>query len=230
MAGLNKYIDQQAPWTLAKQGNHEELDSVMYSIAEGIRQTAVLISPVMPSVAQAMMEQLGWDKPAADATLRNSDASSLRSTSWRWEDVSEWGILPPGTKVSRGEPIFPRVNKPSRGKQAEKGEESVVTIEEFQKLDLRIGEINDASAVPGADKLIQLTINLGDEQRTAVAGIALSYRPQELVGKKVVVIANLEPATIRGVKSEAMILAAGDERNVVLLIPERDIPNGTRVK
>ena len=187
----------------------------MYSIAEGIRQVALLVSPFMPSVAQAMMAQLGWDKPMAD---------------WRWENVTQWGILPGGTQVGEGEPIFPRVSKKTKAQQGGKGEEPVIGIEEFQKLDLRIGEVLAASAVPGADKLIQLTIDIGGEQRTAVAGIALCYGAQELIGKKVVVLANLQPATIRGVKSEVMILAAGEERNVVLLTPEKDVPTGTRVR
>jgi methionyl-tRNA synthetase len=84
--------------------------------------------------------------------------------------------------------------------------------------------------VPGADKLLQLTIDLGDEERTIVAGIALCYTPEELVGKKIIVLANLEPATIRGVQSQGMLLAAGDERDVVLLTPERDLPAGKRVR
>lgn len=108
----------------------------------------------------------------------------------------------------------------------------MISFKEFQKLDLRVGEVLSAEAVPGADKLLKLTVDIGEEQRTMVAGIALSYRPEELVGKKVVVVANLEPATIRGVRSEGMLLAGwvkGDDQSITLVAPERPLPNGVTV-
>jgi len=108
----------------------------------------------------------------------------------------------------------------------------MVSIKDFQRIDLRVGEVIAAEPVEGADKLLKLTVDIGDEQRTMVAGIALSYRAAELVGKKVVVVANLEPATIRGVRSEGMILAGwvkGDDRSITLISPERALPNGAKV-
>jgi methionyl-tRNA synthetase len=111
-------------------------------------------------------------------------------------------------------------------------EKQLVSIKEFQKLDLRIGEVLTAEAVPGADKLLKLTVDIGGEVRTMVAGIALSYGPEELVGKRVVVVANLEPATIRGVRSEGMLLAGwtkGDDRSITLVTPERTLPTGAKV-
>lgn len=108
----------------------------------------------------------------------------------------------------------------------------MISFKEFQKLDLRVGEVLSAEAVPGADKLLKLTVDIGEEQRTMVAGIALSYRPEDLVGKKVVVVANLEPATIRGVRSDGMILAGwvkGDDKSITLVAPERPLPNGVTV-
>ena len=108
----------------------------------------------------------------------------------------------------------------------------MISFKEFQKLDLRVGEIVAAEAVPNADKLLKLVVDIGGEQRTMVAGIALCYRPEDLVGRKVVVVANLEPATIRGVRSEGMILAGsieGDEKTVSIVAPERPVPNGARV-
>ena len=108
----------------------------------------------------------------------------------------------------------------------------MISFKEFQKLDLRVGEVLAAEAVPGADKLLKLTVDFGEEQRTMVAGVALSYRPEDLVGKKVVVVANLEPATIRGVRSDGMILAGsvkGDDNSITLVAPERTLPNGVSV-
>lgn len=108
----------------------------------------------------------------------------------------------------------------------------MISFKEFQKLDLRVGEIVSAEPVPNADKLLKLSVDLGDETRTMVAGIALSYKPEELVGKSVVVVANLEPATIRGVRSEGMILAGwveGDDTSISIVRPDRDVPRGSRV-
>jgi len=108
----------------------------------------------------------------------------------------------------------------------------MISFKEFQKLDLRVGEILAAEAVPNADKLLKLTVDVGGEQRTMVAGIALSYRAEDLVGKQVVVVANLEPATIRGVRSEGMILAGwveGDDKSISIVAPDRALPKGARV-
>jgi methionyl-tRNA synthetase len=108
----------------------------------------------------------------------------------------------------------------------------MITIQDFQKLQIRVGEVIAAAKVPGADKLLQLTLDFGDEARTAIAGIALCYQPQQLVGKRVVAITNLQPAVIRGLRSDAMILACGDERDlsVVMTDPERPAPKGAIVR
>jgi methionyl-tRNA synthetase len=106
----------------------------------------------------------------------------------------------------------------------------VIQLVDFQKCELRVAEIAAAEPIAGADKLLQLTLDLGDEQRTTVAGIALSYSPQDLVGKQVVVLANLEPVTLRGVRSEGMVLAAGDEKSVSLLTLDRPVPKGTPIR
>lgn len=108
----------------------------------------------------------------------------------------------------------------------------MVSIKEFQNLDLRVGQVITAEPVTGANKLLKLTVDVGEERRTMIAGIALSYRPDELIGKKVVVVANLEPAVIRGVRSEGMLLAGwvqGDDKSITLVTPERDLPNGAKV-
>ena len=108
----------------------------------------------------------------------------------------------------------------------------MISFKDFQKLDLRVGEILSAAPVPNADKLLKLTVDIGDEQRTMVAGVALSYKPEELVGTRVVVVANLEPATIRGVLSEGMILAGwvqGDDTSISIVAPQRPLPKGSKV-
>jgi len=221
----NRYVDQKAPWALAKAGDEEALDRVLYSAAEAIRVAALLVSPVMPNTADEIERQLG-----------------LRDSPRRWSQAYQWGLLPEGQQIARPTPLFPRADppRPARGPAARAGvaqtsaspEVPVISLKDFQKLDLRIAQIAAAEAVPGADKLLKLTVDIGEEQRTMVAGIALSYRPQELVGKKVLVIVNLEPATIRGIRSEGMILAGwikGDDASVTLVVPDRPLPNGAPV-
>jgi methionyl-tRNA synthetase len=219
LAAANRYIDQKAPWALAKSGDEEGLDRVLYSCAEAIRIASVLVAPVMPNTADEIEAQLG-----------------LRDWERTWAQAQEWGLLPAGQKIGRPSPLFPRP-EPARvtGAKVLKStsqEGPMISLKEFQRLDLRVGEIVSAEAVPNADKLLKLTVDVGGEQRTMVAGIALSYGPAELVGKKVVVVANLEPATIRGVRSEGMILAGwvkGDDKSITLVSPERPLPNGSKV-
>jgi len=222
LAAANRYVDRQAPWSLAKRGERAALDRVLYAAAEAIRIAAVLTAPVMPSTAEAIEEQLG-----------------LRGWRRGWEQASQWGLLPEGLAIGEPRPLFPKPEpaRPSRRARKAQAEENpmegeTISIKEFQKLDLRIGEIRAAEAVAGADKLVKLSVDIGGETRTMVAGIALSYRPAELVGKKVVVVVNLEPATIRGVRSEGMLLAGwvrGDDRSITLVTPERPLPAGAKV-
>ena len=222
----NRYIDKEAPWALAKAGNEEALDRVLYSAAEAIRIAALLVAPVMPDTTDEIEGQLG-----------------LRNCQRQWAQAYQWGLLPAGQPIGQPTPLFPRSepttsaptptrDAPGRDQRPASQERPMISLKEFQKVDLRVAEILAAEPIAGADKLLKLTVNLGDEQRTMVAGIALSYRPQDLVGRKVVVVANLEPATIRGVKSEGMILAGwieGDEGSVALVAPDRPLPNGAAV-
>jgi methionyl-tRNA synthetase len=220
----NRYVDQEAPWSLAKAGETEALDRVLYSAAEAIRIAACLVAPVAPNAADGIEAQLGikdWERS--------------------WSQASTWGLLPGGLQIAPSEPLFPRQEQ---GKATPSGktektvtatpskEKPVISFKEFQKLDLRVGEVVSSEAVPGADKLLKLTVDLGEEQRTMVAGIALAYKPEELVGKRVVVVANLEHATIRGVESQGMILAGlvkGDDTSIAIITPDRTLPNGAKV-
>jgi methionyl-tRNA synthetase len=225
LAVANRYVDQKAPWSLAKSGDNEALDRVLYSAAEAIRIAACLVSPVMPGTADEIERQLG-----------------LKGWKRTWPQSSEWGLLPGGQEIARAEPLFPQIEAakaepstspkaPAKSAAAPK-EKAMISFKDFQKLDLRVGEVLTAEPVPNADKLLKLTVDIGDEQRTMVAGVALSYKPEELVGTRVVVVANLEPATIRGVRSEGMILAGwvqGDDASISIVAPQRPLPKGSKV-
>ena len=221
LSAANRFVDWQAPWSLAKQGEQEKLDGVLYTAAEAIRIAAVLISPVMPDTADEIEKQLGL-------------------TGWQrtWEQAGQWGLLPGGLAIGQPSPVFPRLDQSKKAQKSAPApevkpvEKELISIREFQKLDLRVGEVLTAEAVPGANKLLKLTVDIGGEVRTMVAGVALAYRPEDLVGKRVVVVANLEPATIRGVRSEGMLLAGwvkGDDQSITLVAPERALPKGSKV-
>lgn len=227
----NKYIDETSPWSLAKDPTKKErLDTVLYNLLEILRITAVHISPIMPNISKKILDQLG----ITDETLST------------WESVKKWGGLPSGLKVSRKEIIFPRIeNNKGKGeapkedqkmaqeisRKVEKEEgANVISIEDFAKIDLRIAEVLEAEKVEGADKLLKLQIKIGNEKRQIVAGIAQHYTPEELIGKKIVVVANLKPAKLRGIESCGMLLAASDSKGLTLVTVDRDIDSGAKVK
>ena len=227
----NKYIDETSPWSLAKDPTKKErLDTVLYNLLETLRVTAVHISPIMPNISKKILDQLG----ITDETLST------------WESVKKWGGLPSGLKVSRKEIIFPRIeNNKGKGeapkedqktaqeisRKVEKEEgANVISIEDFAKIDLRIAEVLKAEKVEGADKLLKLQIKIGNEKRQIVAGIAQHYTPEELIGKKIVVVANLKPAKLRGIESCGMLLAASDSKGLTLVTVDRDIDSGAKVK
>lgn len=227
----NKYIDETSPWSLAKDpAKKERLATVLYNLLETLRITAVHISPIMPNISKKILDQLG----ITDETLST------------WESVKKWGGLPSGLKVSRKEIIFPRIEN-NKGKceapkedqktaqgislKVEKEEgANVISIEDFAKIDLRIAEVLEAEKVEGADKLLKLQIKIGNEKRQIVAGIAQHYTPEELIGKKIVVVANLKPAKLRGIESCGMLLAASDSKGLTLVTIDRDIDSGAKVK
>ncbi|MGB9587716.1 MAG: methionine--tRNA ligase subunit beta, partial [Armatimonadota bacterium] len=156
-------------------------------------------------------------------------------------DAETWGWLKPGTQTRSPKPIFPRIDtkKLSVTERAtpqaptpkeEKVEAQTISFDEFKRLNLRVGKVISADRVPGADKLLQLTVDIGEEQRQVVAGIAQWYAPEELVGRQVVMIANLAPARIRGVESRGMLLAADVNGTAVLLQPDKEVPAGSTVR
>ncbi len=208
----NRFIEVQAPWHLVKDvGKRAELEVTIYALLETMRQLAVLLFPVIPSKACEIWRQLGAEGSPEDVHL---------------DDLKTWGGLDANLQVAPGDPVFPRIEEVD---VAEEKPEDLISFSEFQKLKLRVAKIDAAERVKGADRLLQLQISLGDEQRQIVAGIAEYYEPDALVGQQIVVVANLEPATIRGVESQGMLLAASDDNGLTLVTPDGEISDGAEV-
>ncbi len=220
VAAANKHIEDAAPWNL--QG--EARDRVLYDLAESLRILAVLLSPFMVDAPREIFRQLGLAEEA-DAV--------------QWEDA-EWGGMLPGTMIDRGEPLFPRLDpdvvlQANPDEIAEQGEErkgmDMIDFEHFSAMDLRTGTVVSAEAIEGADKLLKLLVDIGeDEPRQVVAGIAEAYSPQDLCGHPVIVVANLKPAKLFGVESQGMVLSAEGPEGLNLIAPVADVTPGSKVK
>ncbi|SMB86873.1 methionyl-tRNA synthetase [Desulfonispora thiosulfatigenes DSM 11270] len=231
----NKYIDETTPWILAKDENQKDrLGTVLYNLLETIRISTILLKPFMPVLPEKVSEQIGM----------NIDEYS-------WDDSKVWGKLTTGIKVCKKTAIFPRVDpkllentepntntvskevsKPIQEKAEDLELAPEVSIDDFAKLDLRIVEVLTVEKVPKTDKLLKFEVKLGDEVRTVVSGIAKHYDPAELVGKKVVLVANLKPVKLRGIISQGMILSASSLKDDMLevLSINKELPSGSRVK
>ncbi len=224
----NKYIDEAAPWSLNKQGNRERLNTVLYSMVEALRVAAILLVPFLVETPAKIFAQLGLDGDPAESGL----AEGCR-----------WGQFPAGTKVRKDKPIFPRIewkddkDEPEQPKEevkapAEKETESKpeITFDHFMQIDLRVAKVLAAEKIEGADKLLHLKVKIGSEERQIVAGIAKYYQPEALIGKEIVVVANLKPAKLRGHLSQGMLLAASAGDQLALVVPEKPIGDGAEVR
>lgn len=231
----NKYIDETTPWVLGKdEARKAELNRVLYDLVESLRAISVMIEPFIPTTARRIWAQLNLPQ--------NFDEIRI-------SDIEGWGKTPVGIQINKPEQLFPRIEieeeKPEAKKEvkenkkakkeeqkasekAKENEDGVIGIEDFSKIDLRVVEILAAEPVPKTEKLLKIQVSLGDEERTVVSGIAKFYKPEELVGKHVILVANLKPAKLRGVMSHGMLLAAskGDKLEVV----ETTMPVGSKVK
>jgi methionyl-tRNA synthetase len=224
---VNRYVDEQAPWALARNpAQRRRLDTVLYNQVESLRLIALLLFPFMPHTAASMWRQLGNQRDIATQHLANATV---------------WGGTRPGTPIQPGEQLFPRIDVgrpvsttapiddiaevPAKAAPA-----VMASAEDFQKLDLRVGRIVTAEPVPKANKLLKLTVDIGHEQRTVVAGIAPSYSPEALVGKSIILVANLVPRTLRGVESQGMVLAAESDGQIVLASFDASVQPGSQVK
>ncbi|MFC1798216.1 methionine--tRNA ligase [Thermodesulfobacteriota bacterium] len=220
---LNKYIDVTAPWELAKQkASRHQLSVVIYNLLEGLRIISGLIYPVMPATAVTMQKHLGLDsrKPFYHlATLRSRNV--LEAENDLPKSISLFPRIDPQKVLSPGE------NAGVEGK-TDLGLKPEISIEDFSRIDLRVATVLKAKAVPRANKLLKLEIDLG-EKRTIVAGISKSYSPDELVGKQIILVANLKPAKIMGILSNGMLLAATDKEKSTIATLEKKVTPGTRL-
>lgn len=221
---LNKYIDTRAPWALAKAGD-PALPAVLRSMLVCLRSAEGLIRPILPATADAIAQQLGLEP------LSN------------WDAIGAEDSLPAGTKLSAPEPLFPRIDPkktqekpmetPAPAKSAPTAAPAAepIGIDDFAKVQLRVARILEAEPLEGSDKLMKLQVVLGSERRQIVAGIRKVYTPEDLIGRQVVVVANLKPAMLRGAESQGMVLAAVDENgDAILLQPDRETPEGAVVR
>ena len=220
----NKYIDETAPWALAKAEEHKKrLARVLYNLEESLRIAAGFLSPFIPETAEKILQRLG--NPQAD-----------------WESLQRWGVLPATAGMEQGEALFQRIDaekelaelealekKPEPTVPRPKDEEEKIGIEDFKKVELRCAKIVSAEPVPHSKKLLKLTVDLGYEKRTVASGIALFYKPEDLEGKKIALVCNLKPATLCGVESNGMILASGENPVTVLFLDETT-PLGSRIR
>ncbi|GAB6138918.1 methionine--tRNA ligase [Halanaerobaculum tunisiense] len=228
----NKYIDQTEPWVLAKdESQQDKLATILYTLLDNLRRIAISLVPFLPEAPAKMWQQIGISAKLEEQT---------------WEDVKVFGQLEPGTEVQAGDPIFPRIDieeyyasldeadtetVDNEKEEEEMTEEDYISFDEFGQLDLRVAEVLEVEKIEGSDKLLKVQVKLGEEERQLVAGISKHYEPEELKGKKVVMIANMEPATIFGVESNGMILAASnDEGELTVTTVDRDIASGAQVK
>lgn len=224
----NKYIDETMPWALAKDEEKKaRLGTVLYNLLEGIRYIAILLSPFMPETSDKIMEQLNCD---------NKDYDTLDS----------FGTLKPGVKVNKAVPLFNRLDsekllaeihakqeaedKKNEKKNAPKIEGlAQIGIDDFAKVELRVGEIKACEPIKKSKKLLKLTVFDGEKDRTVASGISPYYKPDELVGKKIVLVANLKPAKLCGVESNGMILAASTGDDVKVIFLDNEIPAGSKI-
>ena len=237
----NKYIDETMPWVLAKDtSNNARLAEVLYNLAESLRIVSILLEPFMPETPQKIWEQLGID------------FEDRRFT--KWDLAGQWGIYPAGINVKKGDVLFPRIDLKAELEELEKmsatrteakqnaqdnqsansndqsNKNEFITIDDFAKVDLRVAKVLEAEKIEGADKLLKLILQVGEEKRQVVSGIAKHYSPDEIKGKYVVLVANLKPVRLKGIESQGMILAASEGESLVLVTTEKDIQSGSKVK
>ena len=226
---LNKYIDETMPWALAKEeASLPRLKTVLYNLIEGIRYIGVLLKPFMPETADEILKQIG---------AKFTEIESLNT----------FGKTESNTFVGEAKPLFQRIDEAKKLEEITKEVEeakkkaqkevkkedvavSEISIDDFAKVELKVGEIIESKPVEGTDKLLVSKIKIGDEVRQIVSGIAKYYNPADLIGRKVVVVTNLKPVKLRGVLSEGMILAASDGKDLSLITPDKDLESGSGVR
>ena len=226
----NKYIDLSMPWVLGKEGKDDRLNTVLYNLVECIRIIGILLRPYMVDVPGEIFKQIGIDEGITS-----------------WDSAKNFGLLKEGTIVTKGNNLFPRVDikeeiekmneqvveKNEEKEKVEENKKGIITIDELDKVELKVGQIKEVSRIEKSDKLYKLSVDVGEEQpRTIVSGLVEFYTEEELLGKQVVVVTNLKPAKLRGVESNGMLLAAGDYDVVKLLTLDNNkgsLENGSNI-
>ena len=216
----NIYLNDKAPWHLIKD-NKDAAGHVFNICAQVVYALSVLLGPFIPETSEKILSYL--NAPKLSEVL--------------WESINENSIKT-GTVIKKPKPIFQKMDIEDIKKEYEKikeeklkeGEKEMISYDDFQKLDIRVALVKKVEKVPKADKLYKLTVSLGDEERTLVAGLAELYKVDELAGKKIVILANLEPRKLRGITSEGMLLAAEKGKIVSVLVPDKDIEPGAKVR
>ncbi|MHB8843827.1 MAG: methionine--tRNA ligase [Nitrospirota bacterium] len=234
----NRYVEENAPWSLAKKNDMARLATVLYNLAESLRIIGLSLSPVMPGTCQKIWNSIGVGK-------------EIRSC--RMQEEQAWGGLKPGAAIQPGEQLFPRIDtkkdatrvnadKSSKGEkrmeqgtaapqaEAKPAEPELIGIEDFAKVQLRVGKIVAAERVEKSEKLVKLKVDIGTEVRQVVAGIGKSYSPEQLLGKSIVIVVNLKPAKLMGIESQGMLLAASAGDLLSVVTPDREIKPGAKVK
>jgi len=216
----NEFIAETAPWALAKRASDApRLDEVLFTAAEAVRIAAVLLRPIMPGSAAEILTRVGETTPP-DALRLDRDGR------WRSDGTRQ---------IVKGPPLWPRVEEKEmtveQSVPTTPAEEPRITIDEFMKVELRVAKVVEAEAIPKSKKLLKLKVDTGRDQRTIVAGIAEAYQPEQLVGRTVVIVANLQPAKLMGVESNGMILAGTTDAGQPILVGfDQEIPPGARVR
>lgn len=227
VSASNKYIDVNAPWALNKAGETQRLSDVLYNLLEAIRVIASLLLPFIPGGAKRILNNIGVDRPKSLVDLRPFETEEFC--------VREGEVLYARLDVKKELEALAALSEVQANVEEKKMEEkleekkSEITIDEFFETQLKVAEVVACEKVEKADKLLKLTLKVGDNIRTVVSGIAKSYTPEEMVGKQVVLVANLKPAKLRGIVSEGMVLCATDGDKVVLVSPERKVEPGSEV-
>ncbi|UCH28781.1 MAG: methionine--tRNA ligase subunit beta, partial [Myxococcales bacterium] len=237
VSAANKYVDSTEPWKLAKQDDKTRLAQVCYTVLETLRWLSIMLFPVMPERCNQLRAQLGMPP------LLPTEQVDL------WP--SAWGGLRPGTQTRAATPLFPRFDKSqersilerlgvdqprAEEKKApamanEQKRDDFIEFDDFMKVDLRVGLVKEAERVEKSKKLLKLTVDAGEsEPRQILAGISEHYAPEDLIGKRVVIVANLKPRKLMGLESQGMVLAASDDDGLAVLFVDKEVEPGSRAK
>jgi len=236
---VNRYLEESAPWTLAREGKERRLATVLYHALEGLRFVGIALRPFLPRTAEQILRRI--------AVYGDEERTG-------WSAMATFGVLPVGATVFKGDPLFPRRNVAEevayidtltgalraegasasaaderKAEETKNDTEGLLDISEFRKIELRVGEVVRAERIEKSEKLIRLEIDLGGEVRQIVGGLYPSYRPEDLVGRKVVVVTNLKPRRLMGYESQGMLLAAHAGERIVLLTLPLEVPNGATI-